>query len=219
MATGKALDGKPYAGNPHVRFDEGEVAPAATPRRGSLLYKKLMFMLAAVVTAAAVQAASVSWTCTNVKDSSGSKISGVAYFINAATLSQSDFKSLNGADAFNTALSGMYSWTPGTAGKYSSTAPVENATLGLSDAHEGYSVYLAVFDTATITDSSNYYLTGVQSLDTLSGTYTASVAFGNQSTPSQAAGAWGSVSDVPEPTSGLLMLIGLAGLALRRKRA
>ena len=40
MATGKALNGKPYAGNPHVRFDEGEVAPAATPRRGSLLYKK-----------------------------------------------------------------------------------------------------------------------------------------------------------------------------------
>ena len=40
MATGKALNGKPYAGNPHIRFDEGEVAPAATPRRGSLLYKK-----------------------------------------------------------------------------------------------------------------------------------------------------------------------------------
>ena len=42
MATGKALDGKPYAGNPHVRFDEGEVAPATTPRRGSLLYKKTL---------------------------------------------------------------------------------------------------------------------------------------------------------------------------------
>ena len=49
MTTGKALNGKPYAGNPHVapsqcyggtgRFDEGEVASAATPRRGSLLYK------------------------------------------------------------------------------------------------------------------------------------------------------------------------------------
>ena len=37
MTTGKALNGKPYAGNPHVRFDEGEVASAATPRRGSLL--------------------------------------------------------------------------------------------------------------------------------------------------------------------------------------
>ena len=33
------MQGKPYAGNPHVRFDEGEVAPATTPRRGSLLYK------------------------------------------------------------------------------------------------------------------------------------------------------------------------------------
>ena len=32
-----ALSGKPYAGNPHVRFDEGEVA-SAKPRRGSLLY-------------------------------------------------------------------------------------------------------------------------------------------------------------------------------------
>ena len=41
MTRGKALDGKPYAGNPHVRFDEGEVAPAATPRRGSLLYRQL----------------------------------------------------------------------------------------------------------------------------------------------------------------------------------
>ena len=30
---------KPDAGNPHVRFDEGVVASAATPRRGSLLYK------------------------------------------------------------------------------------------------------------------------------------------------------------------------------------
>ena len=35
MATRKTLDGKPYAGNPHVRFDEGEVAPAARPGDGS----------------------------------------------------------------------------------------------------------------------------------------------------------------------------------------
>ncbi len=40
MATGKALNGKPYAGNPHVRFDEGKVAPASplvagTPLRGA----------------------------------------------------------------------------------------------------------------------------------------------------------------------------------------
>ena len=48
LATGKAFDGKPYAGNPHVRFDEGEVAPAATPRRGSLLYKAISLTFVAV---------------------------------------------------------------------------------------------------------------------------------------------------------------------------
>ena len=37
--TNAILRGKPDAGNPHVRFDEGEVA-SAKPRRGSLLYKK-----------------------------------------------------------------------------------------------------------------------------------------------------------------------------------
>jgi len=36
--TNATLRGKPDAGNPHVRFDEGEVA-STKPRRGSLLYK------------------------------------------------------------------------------------------------------------------------------------------------------------------------------------
>ena len=62
MVTGKALNGKPYTGNPHMRFAEGKFSPgtaeaslrrvhcrrqpegrasvcAVTPRRGSLLYK------------------------------------------------------------------------------------------------------------------------------------------------------------------------------------
>ena len=38
MTKREALNGKPYAGNPHVRFDEGEAASTATSRRGSLLY-------------------------------------------------------------------------------------------------------------------------------------------------------------------------------------
>ena len=62
MATGKALNGKPYAGNPHVRFDEGEVASAATPRRGSLLYNKVekcMTVLCLVGTVALTAAGAV----------------------------------------------------------------------------------------------------------------------------------------------------------------
>ena len=45
MATGKALDGKTHAGNPHVRFDAGEVAPAATPRRGSLFCRTILCLI------------------------------------------------------------------------------------------------------------------------------------------------------------------------------
>ena len=179
--------------------------------------KKLMFMLAAAVAVVSAQAASVNWTCTNVKDGDGNAISGVAYFINAATLSQDAFKALSGADAFTTALSGMYSYTPTDAGKYTVTDAIANSTLGLSDS-TAYSVYLAVFDTTTITDSSHYYLTAEKDLQTLPGTLAQQIKFGNQSTPSQAAGAWTSVS-VPEPTSGLLLLVGMAGLALRRRRA
>ena len=54
MITGKALNEKPYAGNPHVRFDEGEVASAATPRRESLLYKTTKNITSALVLCAAL---------------------------------------------------------------------------------------------------------------------------------------------------------------------
>ena len=43
--TNAILRGKPDAGNPHIRFDEGEVA-SAKPRRGLLLSKKLSLGLA-----------------------------------------------------------------------------------------------------------------------------------------------------------------------------
>jgi len=47
--TNSALRGKPDAGNPHVRFDGGEVASAATPRRGSLLYNKITYRMNAII--------------------------------------------------------------------------------------------------------------------------------------------------------------------------
>ena len=47
MTKREALNGKPYAGNPHVRFDEGEAASTATSRRGSLLYRESVLLLLA----------------------------------------------------------------------------------------------------------------------------------------------------------------------------
>lgn len=46
-------------------------------------------------------------------------------------------------------------------------------------------------------------------------TTTQTVAFGNQTSGTQNSANWAAV---PEPTSGLLLLLGMAGLALRRKQ-
>ena len=61
--TEKVMQGKPYAGNPHVRFDEGAGAPARSGR-SALLYKELiikpnicMTLLLAVACAAGVASA------------------------------------------------------------------------------------------------------------------------------------------------------------------
>ena len=60
--TNAILRGKPDAGNPHVRFDEGEVA-SAKPRRGSLLYNKHKLLVAAVlITAEFAFAETFTWT-------------------------------------------------------------------------------------------------------------------------------------------------------------
>ena len=47
-------------------------------------------------------------------------------------------------------------------------------------------------------------------------TMTATINFGNMASATQNADNW---ATVPEPTSGLLVLLGMAGLALRRRRA
>ena len=57
LMTNSAFDGRPYAGNPHVRFDEGDGA-SAKPRRSSLLYKRTTWLLlSGVMAVASVQGA------------------------------------------------------------------------------------------------------------------------------------------------------------------
>lgn len=82
MATGKALDGKSYAGNPHGRFDEGDVVPTVTPRCGSLLYKKVM--IAACVLSMMAQAKTVLWHHFDER-SPGETAQAADVFVNSAS--------------------------------------------------------------------------------------------------------------------------------------
>ena len=189
--------------------------------------KKLIVMMSIAVAAFMSHAASVYWTCTNVYAGNDSDtVSGVAYFLTTDMLAYADAQALQGkgADAITAALGSAYSYT-GSAGAFgkATTDAVANADLGLSDS-SSYQAYLMIFDTAEVTDSSKFYLTNVKSLDTLSGANTASVKFGSQKTNSQSSANWASATggggaDGPEPTSGLLLLVGAGILGLRRKRA
>ena len=187
--------------------------------------KKLIVMLSIAGAAFMSHAASVSWTCSNVYAGNASDtVTGVAYFLTTDKLAYEDAQALKGqgASAILTALGSAYSYK-GTAGAFSkgTSEAVANADLGLSDATT-YSAYLMIFDTDPVTDSSNFYLTDVKSLTTYGGTSTSSVKFGSQKTNSQSSANWSSASggsgDIPEPTSALLLLMGGAMLALRRKQ-
>ena len=188
--------------------------------------KKLIVILSIAGAAFMSHAAAVYWTCSNVYAGNASDtVSGVAYFLTTDMLAYESAQALKGkgADAITTALGSAYSYS-GTGGAFgkATTDAVSNAALGLSDSTT-YQAYLMIFDTDPISDSSNFYLTDVKSLTTMTGTGTSQVKFGSQKTATQSAANWSSASGggtggVPEPTSALLLLMGGAMLALRRKQ-
>lgn len=196
--------------------------------------KKLMIVAVAGLCAAVAQAASVQWTITNVNGPSGDALgTGHAYVFfveqSSGKADTSAWSALQNAGATDliaavasatfdykhsdlTAADGVWSYNTTTA------SALDQTTLGLSG-NTKYSVYAVIFDSDTITDDSSFMVTSASTAaatyDSTAGT-TRTFSIGSQAT---ASGTWYAVSDVPEPTSGLLMLLGMAGLALKRKRA
>ena len=68
----------------------------------------------------------------------------------------------------------------------------------------------------TIEDGGKTFTSSIKEGIGAQATAQATIAFGNMASQTQTASNWVAV---PEPTSGLLMLLGMAGLALRRRRA
>ncbi len=189
--------------------------------------KKTLIAFAAVALSAAAQAATVDWAFSSkntIKTYSGADGASIAvYLLNtagtgyAATISGLEAGTVTAA---NITSQGSYLGT-GTTG--SSGAKIGKASGSLTVANPGvdYSLVFVYFETVDSKDY--YYLSGAQtgtsydgSAEYPSGT-TASWASSNYSQSN-----WHAVtgsSPVPEPTSGLLMLLGVAGLALRRRRA
>ena len=164
--------------------------------------KKILIATAIVMTAIVSQAAAFKWTAANVYDSSGTtKFTGTAAIYAYTTDIAAAVKV---ADAY--VISGVFkSDAVGTATGY--TANWADAVIDTT-----YNFYMVIEDGDKTFDSSAVKVVAGKAI----ATGATSVAFGNMATATQNAGNWAAV---PEPTSGLLLLLGMAGLALKRKRA
>ena len=187
--------------------------------------KKLMIVAAAVLCGVMAQASSVAWNITGVTGKTGTALdAGSVYVFFVAGNSKADTSSWAGLDgkgaaALTAALAdATYNYTvaSGAAGSFSKPA-MALTEAGVSPATK-YSVYAVILDTVGVTDESNFFVTAASAASTTfadSSSLTKTYSLG--ATASATASNW--YAAAPEPTSGLLLLLGMAGLALRRKRA
>ena len=187
--------------------------------------KKIMIAVAVIAMATASQAANWKWGIANVFDGTGStettaKVTGTAYLFDSAVLTQSALYDAlaNGGDIATLTSVTSRDFANGIVNANDAASQFVYGEGGMK-----YSFY------AVIVDGDQAYFSNIKEVTANTTSTTASIALGSQNNNSttfsslapagegfQGAGHW---SAVPEPTSGLLMLVGLAGLALRRKRA
>lgn len=180
--------------------------------------KKLMITMAAIALAGVVNAASISWSSANflwdaTKDAKATSITGgsiVLCLINDGSDWTKGVTDLDTGVLTTTGMAAMIGKVKGsTDGAFIWT--FSDDTLSNGD------VLTVLFKN----DAGKYsQLTYVSDGSAVTDTYTVSGLSGDSSVLSSFAFATGgNFQTVPEPTSGLLMLLGVAGLALRRRRA
>lgn len=174
--------------------------------------------------AAAVNAASYNWSGVNVKvDPTGNDVTDYTIYlvdakmISSGTLSgeiaAGNYSSLNAVNVVATKTSGTLQQAQvmdqygeyHTVFRWSQTEGLDNVKLN----GEYYTIIL----NGDLGEATHYLITQTQ---TASSPFLGSTAinFGNQIENN-----WVPITPAPEPTSGLLILIGAAGLALRRKNS
>ena len=212
MAQGHAQNGR--AASPFVAVLRNK----GTQTKETNKMKKLMIAVAIVCAAAMSQAASINWgaaTAANYVDKDGNVMTaatadagkfvlvylgnGTADWANATVVNEGSVAFGNSMGKLSAKASGTFGFTYGDAG-----APVNNDIFGVMfKDSEGNLRQLETVDGAPIL--TEFKITGMG--DNL---YQGVMSFSESNY---------TVASVPEPTSGLLLLLGVAGMALRRRRA
>ena len=184
--------------------------------------KKLMIALVAISAGLAVNAASFTWKATSGYLYDGAETpakvtSGTAYLLFASALTQSDLVTAFAADAATAAST--VSTKAVNSSAIGSNARIAQSDSFTADVTSDQTAYFVVFNGDNMyvsgTADATYYAVG--DFDISFGSMTSSSKVMLDKTAGYSTAGW--YGAVPEPTSGLLMLLGMAGLALRRKRA
>ena len=176
--------------------------------------KKIICALAIAVSAFAANAASVTWSgLAGTLATTGDTATTYSVYLVDSSVYASAADAVAGIMGGNTAgvLSSTAGIAAGTGFRFSVVSGTMNGTYNAGDVINAYAVIL---DGSTA-NAENYLTTAAKDA-TVSAAGLANFSYG-----SMASLTWNEVptADIPEPTSSLLLLLGVAGLALKRKRA
>ena len=182
--------------------------------------KKLMLMAVAVAASIAANAAAVNWSSSSMTlpsgGAAGTAVTGYLFVVNEATYNT--YAAYTDAAKLSNDIYAAYKGSLESG--YDAKGATKKSIVKLTDGVEyasGDSVYAVLLYTTT-QDAKDYYM-GNYGVATLESSQDLTVSGFGSYLGGGTSGTATSWQSVPEPTSGILLLLGMAGLALKRKRA